>query len=155
MKSRPLAIAALCLLAVTEAVAAPEQPALQGNVVVARLSNSPVLIWDATNVVLDIVHKKMSDADANDVLERDALLAVASKSDVLKDASGTLTLRVIYNKVGALNPAYNAQTLVGIETYALATMPVQEARSDAGARAADQKLPTWVHFSVVGKLPPR
>jgi hypothetical protein len=129
-----------------------------GHVVLAKPGGDAVIIWDATPVIVTIVNEKANDEAANALLERDALRDVAKLAKALSSDAKSVTLRVTYQKIGAVNPAYGAQTFAGVERYALLTMDGSDVRSDRDKwmELADKSpLPSWVHFSIAGQLPPR
>jgi hypothetical protein len=113
---------------------------------------------DADPEVASIVTSKASDADANDRLKRDALQALASKLSLLQKAK-SVTVRVIYDKVGAVSPTYGSLTFSGVERYANLTMSIADAKTNRDrwkdAASSQQPLPAWINFAVVGELPQR
>jgi hypothetical protein len=129
-----------------------------GNVIVARPAGNALLIWDASADVTAIVANKTSDADAKTLLERDAASALAaSLSKVASDAS-SVTLRVIYQKSGAVSPVYGSATFAGVERYATLRLSGKDARSDRDRwrePAAGSPLPAWFAFDITGELPER
>jgi hypothetical protein len=128
-----------------------------GHVIVARENDDAVLLWDATPDVADIVRERLSDADAEKRLERDALRALATSLDRVPNAR-TVTLRVLYSKIGDVSPAYGSPTFAGVERYATLTVDARRAAGDddrwkeLGPRSA---VPAWIDYEVVGELPPR
>jgi hypothetical protein len=129
-----------------------------GHAVVARSSGDALLLWDASSEVSVIVSTKLSDDNANVRLKRDAIrVLAASVENVSKDAS-SVTIRVLYNKTGAVSPAYGAATFAGVEHYAEIKMTGTEFFHDRDRwRESSERapLPAWLTFRVVGQLPPR
>ncbi len=153
-----LACAATLVAASTRAQARADESKPPGNVIVARPAGNALLIWDASADVTAIVANKTSDADARTLLERDAANALAtSLSKVANDAS-SVTLRVIYQKTGAVSPVYGSATFAGVERYATLRISGKDARADRDRwreLAADNPLPAWFAFDVTGELPKR
>lgn len=147
----------LLVLATALLLPAPAAADVPGHVVLAKPGGDAIIIWDATPVVLTIVTGKMSDDAANALLERDALRDVAKLAKSLDADVTTVSLRVTYQKIGAVNPAYGSQTFAGVERYALLTLSGPDVRSDRDRwmELSDAAaLPAWVHFSITGQLPP-
>jgi hypothetical protein len=149
-------LAILTALAVGSLASADSGP--PGKVIVARTDGDATLIYNASPEVASIVTSKTSDADANDRLKRDALQALASRLPLLQKAK-SVTVRVIYDKVGAVSPTYGSLTFSGVERYANLTMSIADARSNRDrwkdAASSQQPLPAWINFAVVGELPQR
>ena len=150
------------ILAILAALAGPSLAVADsgppGKVIVARTDGNATLIYNASPEVAAIVTSKASDADANDRLKRDALQALASKLPLLQKAK-SVTVRVIYDKVGAVSPTYGSLTFSGVERYANLTMNIADAKSNRDrwkdAASSQQPLPAWIDFAVVGELPQR
>ena len=149
-------LAILTALASASLVFADSGP--PGKLIVARTDGDAMLIYNASPEVASIVTAKASDADANDRLKRDALQALASKLALLQKAK-SVTVRVIYDKVGAVSPTYGSLTFSGVERYANLTMSIADARTNRDrwkdAASSQQPLPAWIDFAVVGELPQR
>lgn len=129
-----------------------------GHVIVVRPSGDALVIWDATSQVIDIVHDKVADKDANDRLERDGLKALSSKMSSLNKSSRQLTLRVVYKKTAAVNSEYGTPTLEGVEKYATIDLDAKDAFGDRDGwtkLSPHASLPSWIKFNVIGQLPPR
>jgi hypothetical protein len=103
------------------------------------------------------VSTKLSDDDANARLKRDAIrVLAASVENVSKDAR-SVTIRVLYNKTGAVSPVYGAATFAGVERYAEMTLSGAAFFQDRDRwrESADRPVyPRWLVFRVVGSLPP-
>ncbi len=148
-------LAILCTLAAVTRAAAQSTPA--PDVVTVRASGAALLIYDATPDVRSILQAKLSDADANARLAHDAVLAVAASKSVLHDVT-SLTVRVVYTKLGEFNPEYNAVAFAGVERYALLTISGSDYKANRDKLASipdGSPLPAWLQFKVIGRLPPR
>jgi len=135
-----------------------EEPPIPGHVVVARVSDDALIIWDASPEIASIVTNKTGDEAATEQLERDALRVLAQNVAKLEKSAKSVTVRVIYNKTGAVSPIYGAPTFAGVERYATLAVAYKDAVSDRDKwKELDQKhaVPAWVAFKVIGQLPPR
>lgn len=124
----------------------PSAAMAQGAVTVARAAHDPVIVWDATQKVYAMIGEGVSDGDLNARIEHEALLVARSKAAALRSASGTLTVRIVYQKT--LRPdgtAYKVATLENASVYATLRLPV----------AGLSRSPAAGAFRVVGKLPGR
>lgn len=139
-------------------VASLGEPPPTGHAVVARSNGDALLLWDASSEVSVIVSTKLSDDDANARLKRDAIrVLAASVPDVSKDAT-SVTIRVLYNKTGAVSPVYGAATFAGVEHYAeikLSGADFFHDRDHWRESAERAPIPKWLTFHVLGQLPPR
>jgi hypothetical protein len=150
-------------LAVTSAAlvtlpAAADEASIPGHLVLAKPGGDAIVIWDATPVIITIVNEKMTDEQANALLEHDAIRNLARLAGALAPDARTVTVRVTYNKIGAVNPAYGAQTFAGVERYALLTAAASSVRGDKDKwmELGDKATPpAWLQFSITGRLPPR
>jgi hypothetical protein len=131
---------------------------IPGTYAVARTHPSGLVIWDSAPLIAAIVKNKTSDADANTLLQRDALL-ILSKTAPQFAASKDVKVRVLYSKTGDINPAYGSATFTGIERYAELVLTRDEIASDAGkwkeAAAGTGDLPAFTQLKILGTLPPR
>jgi hypothetical protein len=151
--------AALALaLGIAPVAASADMPKPAGNVIVARPSGAALLIWDASSDVTAIVSNKTPDAAANAMLERDAARVLATSLDKIDRAATTITVRVIYQKTGAVSPVYGSATFAGVERYATLQVSAKDANSDRDKwrEAGDAApFPGWFAFAVIGALPQR
>ncbi len=156
MKAIAVLAAALTVCISTAPVFADES--VPGHAVLARASEDALILWDASPVVASIVKNRLSDADANALLERDASRVLATMAPNFGGETRSVTVRVIYSKTGDVSPVYGTPTFAGIERYATLTLSGPDVRSDRdrwrelGAKMA---LPPWFTFKVTGLLPPR
>lgn len=157
MRAKFIAAAGIAL-ALATGTAALAETTIPGKFVVARTDGSGLIIWDCAPVIEQIVKDKLSDSDANVLLQRDALLVLAKTASQFA-ASKDVRVRVVYSKTGAINPAYGAATFTGIERYAELVMPVAKLRGDTEhwkeAAAGTGALPAFTALAVKGTLPPR
>lgn len=150
--------AALALLISTVPIAALAQSAVQGHIVVGRPSHGAIVVWDATPDVIEIVHGKLSDQAANDKLERDGLRVLASRLYVLDTNNPSITLRITYQKIAAVNSEYGNSTFAGVEEYATIILDGKSAfakRNRWTTLPNGAPVPAWVKFRIAGRLPPR
>ena len=157
MRLAPLLIAAFTLAA-TSLPALADETGVPGHVVVARASDDALVIWDASAEIAAIVSNKVSDDAANNRIERDALRVLAQSLPKLEKSTKSVTVRVIYNKTGAVSPVYGAPTFAGVERYATLEMSHKDAASNRDKwKELDAKtaVPAWVAFKILGQLPPR
>jgi hypothetical protein len=153
----PMFLAAFVYALTSVAAASPEN-VVPGHAVLAKPGGEALVIWDASPVVAMIVTSKMTDADANDVLERDAAHVLAEMANNLDKSAKSVTVRVVYSKTGAVSPIYGAATFAGVERYALLTVAGTDARLDRDKwKELDAKsaIPRWFAYKVTGLLPPR
>ena len=151
-------LAAVALLALVPIGAGAGEPAFQGKTVVVTATDGALVVWDATPELIEIVHAKLSDQAANAKLERDGLSALATELTSLAKSNPTVTLRIIYQKTGDVNPAYRAATFSGVERYANISMSGKDAfanRDRWTKLRRDKPLPRWIRYTVTGALPPR
>jgi len=147
---RTLACVAFCALGAQAALAD------QGMVVVAKGGASPLLLWDATPLVTTIVTNKQPRPAAMRDLESQAMQILGDRVRALPRAK-TLTIRMIYQKTGAVSPVYGTATFEGIERVFELTAPASDARLHAKQLAdalGHGSLPASLHLNVTGTLPP-
>lgn len=144
-------------IAVVLSIAAPAlADGVAGTVTIARPSGSALAIWDASADVASIVTNKTSDADANALLERDALHVLAGALAKFDKHSDTIRLRVIFQKTGAVSPVYGSATFTGVERYATLELKGDDAFGDRDTwKETPAEIPHWISFTVTGALPAR
>lgn len=127
----------------------------KGSVLVARTEPDAILIWDATPAVVDLVSAKRGQDAALRTLESDAVAILAERAPQLK--ASKVSIRIVYQKIGAVNPAYGNATLASVERLAT----VSAKRDDIVKHAKDYEtaltagnVPSDVTVNVTGKLPP-
>jgi len=132
--------------------------AVPGHVMLAQASGDALVIWNASPVVAAIVRSRISDAQADDMLAHDAARVLIKMLPSVNRGSRTVTVRLIYDKSGAVSPMYGGATFEGFERYALLTAPATYAASDKDhwqELKPSQALPKWFSYKVIGRLPPR
>ena len=147
---RTLACVAFCALGAQAALAD------QGMVVVAKGGAAPLLLWDATPLVTTIVANKEPRPAAMRDLESQAMQILGERVRELPRAK-TLTIRLIYQKTGAVSPVYGTATFEGIERVFELSASANDARMHA-KQLADAlgrgSVPSGIHLDVTGALPP-
>jgi hypothetical protein len=128
-----------------------------GGAVVVKPTGNAVIVWDCSAVVARIVENKEPDSDANTELESDAAKVLANVLPELDSSMTAATVRIVYKMTGAVSPAYGNAALAGVEHYAelSITKVAPKNRSLLAEKLNSRALPSWVAFSVTGKLPPR
>lgn len=159
MSIRMLSSLAFSLVLGLGAMPALARDAAGEKIVLARAEGDALVLWDASDLVTQIVADRDPDPVANALLERGALRAAAQALPQLKGAK-TIAVRVIYQRTGAVSPAYGAATFAGVERYALLTISAADAASDKGkwreaGTANTGPLPANVTFAITGALPAR
>ncbi len=154
----------LLALAVSLPLAAPaaDAPKFPGSAVVVATGNASanngraLIIWDATDEVADIVSKKQDADTANGRLFHDALHALAANVGALDKSAANVTVRIIYQKTGAVSPVYGTATLQGVERYATVSLVAKDAKGNRDGWQSlkdDAKLPDFVTVKILGTLP--
>lgn len=137
------------VLALVPAYALADPP---GSVILARAGSTPLVIWDASPAVAGIVQAKTADDRALHDLEVQAADVAVTKFKALPSAKN-ISVRVVYQRTGAVSATYGSATFTGVENL----LTVSANRADAlGAAKALGSGPLPVAFSVTvtGKLPP-
>ena len=127
-----------------------------GNVVMAKGGSHPLLIWDCTPALAEMVRNKVPGNTALSTLESQAMHIAGQRAGSLPQAK-TITVRVLYEKIGSINPAYGTPTFTGIERVfdLSADAKVAKRQSDAFAKdLARGTTPKGVTVTQTGKLPP-
>jgi hypothetical protein len=141
-------------------LAAPSfaEDTVPGHAVLARPTGDALVIWNASQVVASIVRSKMTEADADNLLERDAVRILTSMSPHIDKSAKTITVRIIYAKSGEVSPIYNTPTFKGFEQYALLMARAQDIPTNLNKWKELQEnhaVPAGLTYKVVGRLPPR
>jgi len=92
----------------------PGQESSTGTVIVARGGADAVLIWDATPVVAALTSSKTPHQECMRRLESEAMNVLAGHAVSLPVAR-TISVRVVYKKLGSVSPEYGDATLAGLE----------------------------------------
>jgi hypothetical protein len=146
------------IIAGTAAGIAPssaQQAAVAGPVIVARAGTNPLILWDATK---DVEQAGSSSAPQDKTLvhfELLALQALRQKAAVLP-GSKLLTIRMLYDRTGAISAVYHIATIEGTEHVFDLAVPRDELITNFAAlssQVADGKLTPPAALNVTGKLP--
>ena len=154
MVSRRLAIlAALAAFAAAGPAVADE---IAGSTIVVRDEGDALIIWEATPAVVAIVKNKTPGKLALKQLESSAVTIAAQHARDLVDAT-TISVRITYQKIGAVNPAYGGATLAGVESVATVRLSrglALKADPSIARKIAHGDSVPGVTVIVSGKLPP-
>ena len=160
--SRTLAVAACCLAVLGGpprfAFAGP--PAvrpMQGHVVEARATSASTLfLWDATPYVITLVHDRVLGNAGLRAIQATAATVLAQRAKTAR--SRDVVLRILYQKTGAVNPAYGAPTFEGVEVVAVLSARAKEVVRNGAAWAAQLAkghAPKGLTVQILGRLPPQ
>jgi len=150
-----LRAAAACLLFASSRAAGAAQG---GHVVIARASADALLIFDATVDVIAAVSRKLNVADANTMLQHDALRALSHSLPHINRKSRSVRVSIVYYRTAAVSPAYGSATFAGVDRYALLEMSMKDAlrnRDNWRRLSGKMALPAWINFKITGSLPAR
>lgn len=139
------------------AVAIPAAAAsVAGTVVTAKSGEHALIIWDATPAVAGFVANKQTHDAAMESLESQAMQLAGQRAPSLP-GSKTITVRVVYQKIGAVNPAYGTPTFAGVEHVFDLTLDASVAKTqsaDLAKALAAGTTPKGVTLQMSGALPP-
>jgi hypothetical protein len=129
---------------------------IEGIVTEVRVAGATTFYhWDATPYVVHLVNDRIVGAAGLRALERTALLALADRAKTSRTSQ--LLLRVLYQKTGAVNPAYGTPAFAGVEVV----LTMRAARANVAGHAAQWqaallqgRVPSGLSIAVTGKLPP-
>lgn len=157
MKIQPLFVSVGISLAVLSAgvCEAAQVRNVSGNVVLARSGANATYLWNATPYVTQLVADKVSGDDAIRNLEASALEALASKP--APSSAKQVTIRVVYERTGAVSPVYGSATFAGIETVLTMSASPKDVKAHHAAWAQNLvsgKTPSQLKIVISGKLPP-
>lgn len=136
-------------------VCAPAEAGVDGTVIMAKAGDRPLFLWDCTPVVTKMVETKQPRDAALRELESDAM-TIASERAATTGAR-SLTVRVVYQKTGAVSPTYGTATFEGVEHVFDLTVDTSDAKSHGASFAsslANGTAPKSVTVSIAGALPP-
>lgn len=148
---------ALLLLVASLAVVGPTIRPIEGQVIEARATASETLyLWDATPYVIHLSHDGLLGPAGLQALKQSALLAFRKRAETAR--SKRIILRVLYQKIGAIDPAYGHPTFAGVERV----FTMRASRLDALRRTnewerdlARQIVPPGLQIEITGRLPAR
>jgi len=124
--------------------------------IIARTGTSALILLDVTTAVADATKNHAPPAQTMAQLETLALQTLRTESDRLPNST-TLTVRVLYDKIAALNPAYNVATYAGAEKVFDMTVSRQALLSQYDqlvSQLAKGTVAAPLKVDVTGELPP-
>jgi hypothetical protein len=124
--------------------------------IIARAGTSALILFDVTNAVVDATRNHTPHDQTMTHLEMLALQTLRSESGKLPNST-TMTVRVLYDKVADLNPAYNVATYAGAEKVFDMTIsrPALLSQYDnLAAQLAQGTVAAPLKLDVTGELPP-
>jgi len=144
-------------------VALASQPAISdtairpadGPIVLARSGATAIYLWDASPYVASLLKEGVTSDAGMRALEATAVSILADKASTNADAR-TLSIRVVYQKTGAVSPAYGTATFNGIEKVMTVSLMRDDAVRSGKQFASDVaagNVPSQVHIDVTGVLP--
>jgi hypothetical protein len=129
----------------------------QGKVTLARATPDALIIWDATPAVVEITNVSKTPAEqALRSLESRAMTIAAGMAPQLTSAN-QISVRVVYLKLGAVNPMYRAAELAGVErvfSIGASRGDVLKHGQEWATLLASGKVPDGVSLTMTGELPP-
>jgi hypothetical protein len=155
---RTISRSAACIgFAIAVSLSAATAAESLGPVVLTHAHGDATAIWDATSDLAAIITTKPTAEETFRRLEADALTVLADKGKTLSSDAKTLSVQVIYQRSGAVSPAYQTATFVGVERLlAVKADPVKAAENIAAwtKQLKAGTIPPGVTVSIGGKLPP-
>ncbi|HET9393759.1 MAG TPA: hypothetical protein VFO29_09625 [Candidatus Rubrimentiphilum sp.] len=128
-----------------------------GNVIEARSNAATTLfLWDATPYVTSLVHDRNVGNAGLHALEAAAVRSLASHAR--SSRAKAVTLRVLYQKTGAVSPVYGNPTFAGVEVVLSIHADRKTLQKNAVAwetALAQGTVPKGLLLQVLGKLPPQ
>jgi len=134
---------------------APARPII-GTLILAKENGNALLIWDCTRELASLVARKTKPEDEIKTLKTDAVRALLQNSKRLAKTATTLTVRVVYNRVGEIDPRYGTPTFQGVERLMMLEAPVPLIPKAAASwiHAIETASPTkGLTVQVTGKVP--
>lgn len=128
-----------------------------GNVIMSRGGAHPMLVWDASPGVKDIVEKGTARDEALRGLEAAAIALAKDRAPQLR-AARDVTVVVMYSKTGDVSPAYQAATFTGVERLFTLVVSRNALLKNAGAyekSLAGGTVPKDIKLTLTGVLPPK
>jgi hypothetical protein len=128
---------------------------MQGAFILARTGPQSTYVWDASQYIGSLVADKQLGDAGMQALEA---TAVGELADQAKSSSArTLAVTIIYQRTGAVSPAYNVATFTGVEKLCTIIVTRADVAKNGSAWAneiADGHTPPGVAIKMTGKLPP-
>jgi hypothetical protein len=126
-----------------------------GSQVVAKAGATPVVLWDATPYVEKLVHQNLTHAKMFALIESTALRIAVERAPALVSAQ-TITVKVVYARIGAISPVYQNASFTDFERLLHVAVNRNQALANA-ARWSDadpnKPLPPGAVATVTGQLP--
>ncbi len=130
--------------------------AVPGTVIVGRIRGNALLLFDCTRELTDLVARKADSGSMIREIEGNAVRAMAQKRSIFQKTASTMTIRVIYNRIGAINPAYGTPTLEGVERLMTLSAPTRDVAKQASRWIDDissGKQRKGLKVTIEGKVP--
>lgn len=132
-----------------------QQPVVAGSVIVARAGTNALLLWDATQDLVQAGNSSNAQDKTLIHFELLALQALRQKAAVLPN-SKLLTIRMLYDRTGAVSAVYHIATMEGTEHVFDLTAPRDEItmKYDAlSSQISAGKIAAPAQLQITGKLP--
>ena len=120
------------------------------------MHGNALLLFDCTRELTDLVARKADSGSMIKEIEGNAVRAMAQKRSFVQKTASTMTIRVIYNRIGAINPAYGTPTLEGVErlmTLSASTRDVAKQASHWIDDISNGQKPKGLQVTIEGKVP--
>ncbi len=152
MKRRALSLIVVFLSAsLTLAAVRP----MQGTFILARSGPQSTYLWDASPYVAQLVSDKQLGDQGIQALEATAVGELAARAK--SSSAQTLAVSVVYQRTGAISPAYGVATFNGVEkvcTIIVSRATLAKNGLTWAKEIADGHVPPDVTIKVTGQLPP-
>ncbi len=137
------------------ATAAGAVPPVRGTVVMARGGTTVTYLWNATPYVTNLVAAHNVGQDGLHAMEATALVVLRERAR--SGTSPSMAITVLYERTGAVSPAYGTATFEGVERVFTLTAKRREILKNADVwtrNLADGVVPKGLSALVTGELPP-
>lgn len=154
---KPLFTIALAIAATAAGIApsSAQQTVAAGPVIVARAGTNALILWDATADVVQAGSSSNAQDKSLVHFELLALQAMRQKAAVLPN-SKLLTIRMLYDRTGAVSAVYHIATMEGTEHVFDLTAPRDEVTMKYDALVSQisaGKIAAPAQLQITGKLP--
>lgn len=130
---------------------------VKGTVIIARATGHALMLLDSTRELTDLAAKKTLPADEVRSIEADAVRAMVSNRKAFAKRTATVSVRVIYQHTGAVDPRYGTPTLEGVERLMTLEAPLGSIARNASRWlqdiAAGRTPGDGLHVTIEGKVP--
>ncbi len=152
LKQMAVLFAILSVLSLTKATLADPR----GPAILAKTSGNAIVMWQATNEVIALEKSTPDNATALKTLELDAV-RVAKKVLGQLDHATSLSVHILYERIGSVSPQYHASTFGGFEKLAtvMISATALTSHSQWDKALARSTLPAGITVHVTGALPSR